>query len=191
MSDWTKYYEAAGEEPRETLLFALERFERPGRAVDLGCGTGRDAVELLRRGWAVTAIDAQPEAISRLRSRDLGTGSARLTTRVSRFEDATWGEADLVNSSWALPFCPPARFAEVWARIVASIAPGGRFSGQLFGDRDGWSGEEDMTFHRRQEAEALLTAFEVELFDEVEEDSQTAVGDPKHWHVYHVVARRR
>lgn len=191
MSDWTKYYEAAGEEPRETLLFALERFEHPGRAVDLGCGTGRDAVELLRRGWAVTAIDAQHEAIARLRSRDLGTGSARLTTRVSRFEDATWGEADLVNASWALPFCPPARFAEVWARIEASIAPGGRFSGQLFGDRDGWSSEEDLTFHRRAEAEALLTAFELELFDEVEEDSQTAVGDPKHWHVYHLVARRR
>jgi len=25
----------------------------------------------------------------------------------------------------------------------------------------------------------------------VEEDSQTAVGDPKHWHVFHAIARKR
>jgi SAM-dependent methyltransferase len=190
MSEWTRYYDAAGEEPRETLLFALERFERPGRAVDLGCGTGRDTVELLRRGWAVEAIDGEAVAIERLRGRDLGAAASRLTARVASFEDATWKEAELVNASWALPFCRPERFPPVWARIAESIPPGGRFSGQLFGDRDGWAAEEDMTFHSRPEAEALLSSFDVELFDEVEEDSQTAVGDPKHWHVFHVVARR-
>jgi tellurite methyltransferase len=190
MSEWNKFYDAVREEPRDTLLFALERFDRPGEAVDLGCGTGQDTAELLRRGWTVLAIDAEAEAIRRLRARDLEDAAERLTTEVARFEDAHWHDADLVNSSWALPFCPPARFDDVWTRVVASIRPGGRFSGHLFGDRDGWVGEHDITFHTRAQAEELLSSLELERFDEVEEDSTTAVGDPKHWHVFHVVVRR-
>jgi len=66
---WTRYYDAAGVDPRPTVLAALERFDResPGArfAVDLGCGTGRDTLELLRRGWRVLAIDSQAEAIER------------------------------------------------------------------------------------------------------------------------------
>jgi SAM-dependent methyltransferase len=195
-SDWTRYYEVAGPEPRSTLLEALRRFKDEDRhrlfAVDLGCGTGRDTLELLRRGWSVLAIDATAEAIERLRSLDLSEAErSRLETRVSLFEDAEWPPVDLVNSSFALPFCSPAAFPAVWERIERSLQAGGRFSGHLFGDRDDWSNEDDMTFHTRAEAEALLSRFEVELFDEVEEDGATAVGDPKHWHLFHVVARRR
>lgn len=196
-SGWTRYYEASGPEPRTTLLDALRRFEeeepKERFAVDLGCGTGRDTLELLRRGWRVLAVDATIEAIERLLvGRNLSEAERdRLETRVSRFETAEWPSADLVNSSFALPFCPPADFPAVWARIEASLHGGGRFSGHLFGDRDGWSSEEDLTFHTRPQAETLFSQFELELFDEVEEDGKTAVGKAKHWHLFHVVARRR
>ena len=115
----------------------------------------------------------------------------RLETRVSQFQTAEWPPADLVNASFALPFCPPGDFPEVWERIEQSLHPGGRFSGHLFGDRDEWSDEDDMTFQTRAGAAALLSRLEVELFDEVEEDGSTAVGEQKHWHLFHVVARRR
>jgi hypothetical protein len=49
----------------------------------------------------------------------------------------------------------------------------------------------ELTFHTRTEAEALFNGFELERFDEVEEDGQTALGEAKHWHLFHVVARRR
>src|SRR6266508_1833857 len=142
---------------------------------------------------AVGEIDAEAEAIQRLLGRgDLRSGgAARLETQVARFEDAGWPEADLINSSYALPFCPPNQFAAIWQRIVASLRPGGRFSGQLFGDRDGWATQADMSFQTRQDAEKLLRGLEVEHFEEVEEDGETAVGDPKHWHLFHVVARQR
>ena len=195
-SDWTKYYEAVGLEPRTTLVEALRRFDEEGSrerfAVDLGCGTGGDTVELLRRGWQVLAVDGQAEAIDRLRALELAENErSRLETRVSRFETAEWPSADLVNASFALPFCPPDDFPAVWERIEQSLHPGGRFSGHLFGDRDEWSDEDDMTFQTRAEAAALLSRLEVELFDEVEEDGSTAVGEQKHWHLFHVVARRR
>ena len=64
-------------------------------------------------------------------------------------------------------------------------------SGQLFGDRDGWATQPDMSFQTRQDAEAMLLGLGVEQFNEVEEDGKTAVGDPKHWHLFHVVARKQ
>jgi hypothetical protein len=47
-----------------------------------------------------------------------------------------------------------------------------------------------MTFVSRATAETLFDGLELERFDELEEDGQTALGDPKHWHVFHVVAHR-
>jgi SAM-dependent methyltransferase len=37
----------------------------PGRALDVGCGEGADAIWLARRGWTVTAIDISDVAIRR------------------------------------------------------------------------------------------------------------------------------
>ena len=194
--DWSRYYAAARDEPRETLLYALQLFDREEIrdrfAVDLGCGTGQDTAELLRRGWRVLAIDGQAEAIERLHERpDLpATAAQQLQTQVSSFEQAQWPDADLVNSSFALPFCPPDVFPGLWLGIEASLQPGGRFSGQLFGDRDGWSGEQDMTFQTRTQVEALLAALDVEQLEEIEEDGTTATGSEKHWHLFHVIARK-
>ena len=193
--DWAAYYAKTGERPpRETLRFALGRFAAepaagPRLAVDLGCGSGRDTVELLRRGWPVLAIDAEPAALAMLRERPDLPAAARLETRLARFEEADWPAADLVNSSFALPLCPPGRFPALWARILASLKPGGRFAGQLFGERDGFAGDPGITTHSRAEAEALLAPLTVELFREEEEDGTTPRGRPKHWHIFHIVAR--
>src|SRR5262245_52857903 len=189
MNKWTRYYDAVGDDPRDTLLQALRGFAAPGVAVDLGCGTGRDTLELLRRGWEVLAIDFQEEAIDRLRGKV--ADETRLRTQIARFEDAALPACDLVSASWSLPFCRPERFEQVWQRIVDALRAEGRFCGHLFGERDGWANESDMTFQSRPQAEALFGAFDLERFDEIEEDSQTVVGDPKHWHVFHVVARKR
>ena len=206
---WTRYFNAAGGDPRPTLLVALEHFdaeqsdhERLG--IDLGCGTGRDTFELLRRGWRVLAIDAQEEAIRRLRDSDeLLSSSDRLETQVADFESARWPTADLVNASYALPFCPPGSFAGLWERITTSLPSGGRFCGQLFGDHDQWASVPDtsttewtparnaMTFLTKGEVDDLLSDYEIEQLIEIDEDGPTATGADKHWHLFHDVARKR
>ena len=40
---------------------------RPGRALDVGCGEGADAIWLARKGWTVTAIDISDVAVTRAR----------------------------------------------------------------------------------------------------------------------------
>jgi len=47
-----------------------------GRAIDLGCGTGRACVWLARAGWQVDGIDFVPEAIAIARERVAAAGVA-------------------------------------------------------------------------------------------------------------------
>lgn len=190
---FSAYYDATeGRPPRPTLMAALARFGAfAGAAVDLGCGDGRDTIELLRRGWSVLGIDAEADAIRRLRARaDLPPG-ARLETRVGRFETADWPKCDLVNASFSLPLCAPDAFGALWKTITASLDAGGRFCGQLYGLRDDWAGRPGVTHHSRDGALSLLAGLEVEMFEEEESDAVTPRGARKHWHIFHIVARLR
>ena len=195
-ANWKEYYAKTEERPpRETLIFALDRFEaerpgKPGFAADLGCGGGRDTIRLLRGGWRVLAVDAEAAAIETLRAHGDLPPSAALETRIVRMEDCVLPELDLVNSSFALPLCPPPKFHALWERITACLRPGGRFSGQFFGERDSFAGREDITLLQRHQAEALLSGLQVEMFRETEEDTVTPRGKPKHWHLFHIVARK-
>ena len=56
------------EVPRPVVEFS-ESYASPGRALDVGCGTGRDAVHLAARGWAVTGVDSIPRALDAARRR--------------------------------------------------------------------------------------------------------------------------
>jgi len=189
------YYDAtAGRPPRRTLLAALDLFAAEGtgkRAVDLGCGDGRDTIELARRGWSVLAIDAEPEAIARLMARPDLPANARIATLCGKFEELDWPVCDLVNSSFALPLCPPRHFPALWRKIAESLAGGGRFAGQLYGPRDSWAGDPGMTIFDGADARALFAGYAIELFDEEESDAVTPRGRAKHWHVFHIVARKR
>jgi SAM-dependent methyltransferase len=41
----------------------------PGRAIDIGCGTGTNVITLARAGWQVTGVDFAPRAISLARKK--------------------------------------------------------------------------------------------------------------------------
>jgi hypothetical protein len=194
--DWPGYFGAVlGKPPRDTLLAAVAAFEQEGVAVgfavDLAAGEGRDTLELLARGWRVLATDAEPAAFGYLWPRVPTAAHDRLTTTVARFEDTVMPPCDLVNASFALPFCAPRHLPALWARIVAAIRPGGRFAGQFFGERDSWASRPDRSHHTHDEVVALLGGFDIELLGIEERDDPPDVREPKHWHLFHVVARKR
>ena len=190
---WAAYYEKLRDRPpRRTLLAALDAFgETPADAlaIDLGCGDGRDIIEILRRGWSVVAVDAEPEALRQLAAREL---AGTMTPIVARLEEVPLPlGVQLVNSSFAMPLCEPERFHELWARIREGLPAGGRFSGQWYGPRDSWVGRPGITFLERHQAMALLDGLDIEMFEEEEADSVTPRGNSKHWHIFHIVARKR
>ena len=134
---WSKYYQAvAGRYPRELLRQAASRFGQAGHydgfAVDLGCGTGIETIELLSRGWRVLAIDNQPEAITRMLASVSPEHRTRLETRLASFGQVQLPPADLIWAGLSLPFCPPEHFERLWHEIVTALQPDGRFAGDFF-----------------------------------------------------------
>ena len=199
---WARYYEVTVDRPAwPTIPFAIERFaaepraagpdpEPPRFAVDLGCGAGRDARELLRAGWRVLAVDREPGAIAAVESATPPELRPALTGLVADLADVEIPACDLVNASLCLPFLTPEPYWTTLARILAALPVGGRFAALLFGDRDGSSTDPSMTCPSPDAIRAALNGFEVEHWSEREEDTQTALGEPHHLHLIEVVARR-
>jgi len=192
--DWPGYFGAvAGREPRETLMAALEMIGDVGDsaplALDLGAGEGRDTAELLRRGWRVVAVEPHEDGVRRMLKRGDLAHPERLEIVRKTFDVMELPRARLVNASFSLPFCPPACFAKAWEKVRAAIEPGGWFCGQLFGDRDTWASIADRSHQTRDEALALLEGLTLERFEEEEREGEDCAATPKHWHIFHVIAR--
>ena len=84
---WNRRYDTVdllwSAEPNQFLVMEAEDMAQ-GRALDLGCGEGRNAVWLAQRGWDVTAVDFS----------DVGLAKGRRLAQ-SRTVDVTWVQADL------------------------------------------------------------------------------------------------
>lgn len=193
---WTDFFEATkGREPRENLGRALKHVGADGHALDMGCGVGNDTLAMLQHGLRVTAFDSHADAIRHTTELATEHGfSDRLQTHVASFETFEFQPAafDLIYAGFALPFCAPDRFPEVWRDIRLALRPGGLIALQMFGDRDEWAGghhEQQINTHTLDEIRALLDGLEEVYFEEVEEDGTTALDRDKHWHVFHIVMK--
>jgi ubiquinone/menaquinone biosynthesis C-methylase UbiE len=62
-------------------LFAFIASHPPGRAIDLGCGTGTNVITLAQNGWNVTGVDFIPKAI-RIAKRKLKNANLHADLRV-------------------------------------------------------------------------------------------------------------
>ena len=204
---WDEYNAAqAGRAPRDSLGAALDAVghsggtgqadddERPPHrapvAIDLGCGEGVEVTALLESGWIVHAVDGEAAALTRLAERTPPELRDRLHIHQVGYADVdVLPDADLVHASYSLPYCEPVHFHRLWAAVRAALRPGAVLACQLFGPHDDSYGNPEMTFHTADEVRALLTGLDVVELREEDADG-TAYTGPKHWHVFHVVARR-
>ncbi len=95
----------------------------PGRALDLACGEGRNALWLASKGWRVTGVDFSPAGLSKAR---------RLAAE--RGLEVSWVEADVVEwqpeAAWfdvvvmLYLHLPAGQRRRVLAHAVAALAPG-------------------------------------------------------------------
>lgn len=186
---WHNYLVATADKPPSPILDRLvPHLPSNGDAIDLGCGGGRSTRLLLQHGLRVTAVDAVEEAIQMVRDRLPEGAPVELVN--SSFQDLKMGSYDVVIAIYSLFFLPPGEHESFWQRVVASVRPGGLFAGEFLGPNDDWR-DRDYTLHAKEAVEKLFDNFDIIDFQEEEEDGETAVGDSKHWHVFHVIARKR
>jgi SAM-dependent methyltransferase len=54
---------------RETLMFLISYIPVGAEVLEIGCGDGRVACELLKRGYRVTGVDSDPEVVAKAQER--------------------------------------------------------------------------------------------------------------------------
>jgi SAM-dependent methyltransferase len=115
-----------GISPPELLEFL--RTHKPGRAIDIGCGTGTNVITLARAGWRVTGVDFAPRAIS-LAKRKLNAAkvSAELKVADATKQDGISGPFDLAFDLGCFHSIPQHLQPKYLDRLERILAPGGFF----------------------------------------------------------------
>ncbi|WP_229401558.1 methyltransferase domain-containing protein [Micromonospora okii] len=150
----------------------------PGRALDVGCGEGADALWLARRGWRVTAVDIAGTALRRAAAHAAEAGEAvadRITFQRAdlREQPPAAGGYDLVSAQFM--HLPGVQRRRLFARLADAVAPGGTL---LIVGHD--PADLRDTAHRAHFPELMYTAREV-----------AADLDPGRWEVLVAEARPR
>jgi thioredoxin reductase/2-polyprenyl-3-methyl-5-hydroxy-6-metoxy-1,4-benzoquinol methylase len=150
----------------------------PGRALDVGCGEGADAVWLAERGWQVTAVDISATALERAAVHAAAAG-AQLAGRIDwkhadlRDQPPAEGAYELVSSQFM--HLPGEARRELFTRLAAAVAPGGTLL--IVGHHPS---DLRTTAHRMHFPDMMYTAEEV-----------AASLDPTAWEVLAAEARPR
>ena len=125
--DWNKRYRQR-ERPAEDLdaaptplLIETAEAMAPGKALDLACGAGRNALWLAEHGWEVTAVDGADAAIEILRTRASERG-LKINAVVADLEK---GEFEIEPSRWDLVAMCYYLQRNLFEPAKHGVAPGG------------------------------------------------------------------
>lgn len=126
-SEWDERYVASERvwsgRPNSVLVSEVASLE-PGRALDIGCGEGADAVWLAQHGWDVTGLDVSGVALERAQAHALEAG-AEVGWVHSGLVEAELPVAgfDLVSAQY--PSLRRTADAVAERALLSAVAPGG------------------------------------------------------------------
>lgn len=131
MDNIDKYYENTKNAlPHQNVKKFIEMNTKTGNAIDLGCGTGRDTVFLIKNNWNVLAIDREDtrELIeTKLNEDEL----QKFKFLCQNFENIELEKNNLIISNYSIPFCSKKYFQEFWNKVIDSIEVGRIFCRKL------------------------------------------------------------
>lgn len=121
MYDIQKYYENTKNAlPHLIVKKFINMNINPKYAIDLGCGTGRDTIYLIKNGWEVLSIDKEDTSeiiSSKLNNEEL----ERFNFKCQDFENIELEKNNLLVANFSIPFCNKDYFSEFWNKISNSI----------------------------------------------------------------------
>jgi len=137
--------------PDENLAEWLDEGRiRRGRAIDIGCGNGRNAIHLARHGFSVEALDHSKAAIEWTKERAAEAHVVLSLIHASVFDvDLGTAKYDLVYDSGCFHHIPPHRRAQYVERAIAALVPGGWFCMTCFRPEGGSRYSDAEVYERR------------------------------------------
>lgn len=154
-----------GPQPDECLAewIAQGLIRAPGRALDLGCGNGRNAVLLAQSGFMVEGVDYSQAAIDWATQRAAEAGVAVQLRHASVFEvDIAAGAYDLIYDSGCFHHLAPHRRPGYVQLVADALKPGGCF-GMVCFRPEGGSGLSDAEVYERRSLGGGLGYTEAQL----------------------------
>ncbi|HEY4469280.1 MAG TPA: tellurite resistance methyltransferase TehB [Klebsiella sp.] len=98
----------------------------PGKALDLGCGNGRNSLYLAANGFDVTAWDKNPASISNLENIRQAEGLENLQTAIKDLNTLSFdGEYDFILSTVVMMFLEAKTIPGLIANMQRCTRPGG------------------------------------------------------------------
>jgi ubiquinone/menaquinone biosynthesis C-methylase UbiE len=116
---------------RADLRFAERHFDRPGRLIDLGCGTGRLALAFARRGCWVLGVDLSEEMLKEAGKRAAESGVMLHWVKANLVEldalaDQSFDYAACLFSTLGM-IAEAGNRQKVLAHVYRLLRPGGKF----------------------------------------------------------------
>jgi SAM-dependent methyltransferase len=140
-----------GPEPDESLsMWTDDGVITPGKAVDLGCGNGRNAVFLAKSGFSVEGVDYSQTAIEWAAQRAKeANAEVHLHNASVFYVSISPASYDLVYDSGCFHHMPPHRRSSYIALVAAALKPGGWFGMTCFRPEGGGGLSDDEVYERR------------------------------------------
>ena len=193
--DWQRYYTARPSfAPKDTLMQALAHIHEQGvttpLVVDIGAGTGVESRWLLEQGAHVYAIEPHEAGIIALQAL-AKEYPGQLEAIHARAEAAHLPSAcHVVHAGCVFPFCAQDEVETILKHAFAALVPGGWLSTQLFGPEDSWARSGAALGHTYEQVHTILAQFQPLQITEQNETGADATGQPKHWHIWHILAQK-
>ncbi|WP_409290371.1 class I SAM-dependent methyltransferase [Peribacillus sp. SCS-37] len=145
--NWDSFYENRERKvpffenlPDENLADYLQRgWIKQGKALDLGCGPGRNALFLARNGFRVDAVDSSAEAVRWGKERTAGYPVRFIKENIFNL-DTQAGSYDVVYDSGCFHHIAPHRRLSYLEILEHGLKPGGIFALTCFAENGGLGG---------------------------------------------------
>lgn len=150
-SDRSKPCPFFAEWPDENLAaWFSEGVLSPGRALELGCGNGRNAIYLATTGCIVDAVDFSQQALEWAREQAKSAGAAVNFQQCSIFEAEFAEESyDLVYDCGCFHHLPPHRRKDYAGLVSRALKPGGRYGLVCFRPEGGSTYTDQEVYEKR------------------------------------------
>lgn len=139
-SVWAEFFSGANQDyndlPEAALLKFLPAVPK-GRALDIGAGLGGNSLFLARQGFAVEALEKDPEIALKCKERtdreDLGI---KILTNSIEEQELEENKYSLIIAAWVFQFIPAEHVLPVLKKLEKALLPGGFLYIGTFSTRD-------------------------------------------------------
>lgn len=154
--------------------------------LDLGSGSGQDALIASEAGFKVTVVDKNP-----ILDTPENVSINKVVSLIEDF-DIEKDKYDFIYADNSLPFLKKTDVKKIIHDASSKLKKKGVLYFSLFGINDAWKENKDMNFWNRDEINDFVSTLGLALYKKVEEEGYAPKmnGEIKYWHIFRFTLKK-